>query len=111
MRHNVRAIRLRVGTNVKQLRKRHGWSQEQLAERAGKDTKSVGQVERGQANATLEVMIAIAGALDVGVGELFSTRSPEHRISLTERDYELADEFMKRFRSARQSSRRREQSS
>lgn len=71
MPHQLRAVRLRVGSNVQRLRRSHGLSQEQLAEVVGNTGKHVGQIERGEVNVGLDVLGGIAAALSVDVADLF----------------------------------------
>ena len=65
-------IQVAVGARVRRLRKRKGWSQEELAERCGHHWTYIGGLERGERNATLQVVADIAQALGVPVRELFS---------------------------------------
>jgi transcriptional regulator with XRE-family HTH domain len=60
-----------VGNNVKRLRKAKGLTQEQLAVDSGIDLTYAGGIERGKRNPSLEVLVRIAAALDVRLGELF----------------------------------------
>lgn len=57
---------------VRELRLLRGWSQEQLAERANSSPKHVGRIERGQVNVGLDGLAALARALSVDIGDLFS---------------------------------------
>jgi len=77
MPENLRAVQLRVGRNIVDLRRSRGWTQEQLAEKTGKDLKHLGQVERGKVNVTLDILTAIAVALEVNVANLFASRPGE----------------------------------
>ena len=56
--------------NVRSYREAAGLSQEKLAEQAGLHRTYVGQVERGEANVTLEVVQALATALGTDPGTL-----------------------------------------
>jgi transcriptional regulator with XRE-family HTH domain len=60
-----------IGSNVKRLRKAKGLTQEQLAVDSGIDLTYAGGIERGNRNPSLEVLVRIAAALDVRLGELF----------------------------------------
>ena len=64
------------GLAVRQLREREGWSQERLAERADLNRSYVGELERGQAIASLLTLDKLAQAL---------SSSPSHLLSHTER--------------------------
>lgn len=62
-----------LGEAVRELReKRRKISQEELAHRAGITTGTLSLLERGQTNPTWATVKAIAGALDVSMGELAS---------------------------------------
>lgn len=63
---------LAAGRAIARHRSARGLSQEQLAEHAGLHRNYIGLVERGERNATLKTLIAIADALDVALGELFA---------------------------------------
>jgi transcriptional regulator with XRE-family HTH domain len=83
---DVSAVRVRVGANVRQLRHLRNLSQEQLAEMVGNNPRHIGQVERGEANVTLDILTAIAAKLDVDITELFhptttATGEPFRRIA------------------------------
>jgi len=61
-----------VGARVRELRKSRGWTLEELAEKAQKHYTYIGGLERGDRNVTLEVLHAVASALDVPLKELFN---------------------------------------
>jgi transcriptional regulator with XRE-family HTH domain len=63
-------IQERVGAHVRELRKARGWTLEELAEKAGKHYTYIGGLERGDRNVTLEVLQAVASALDVPLKEI-----------------------------------------
>ena len=67
----LEAVRLRVGKNVRKLRKLKGWSQQQLAARVGNTQRHIGQVERGEVNVTIDILIEIATNLSVDPSDLF----------------------------------------
>ena len=71
MRDPGRAIRTRVGRAIQRVRLLRRLSQEKLAELADSSEKHVGQIERGQVNATLDVLARIADALTIDAGDLF----------------------------------------
>ena len=60
-----------VGTNIRRQRKVRGASQEKLAADAKIAMRHLGFIERGQINASIEVIGRIADALDVNPGKLF----------------------------------------
>ena len=65
------SIQQSLGARVRKLRKQQGWSQEELAERCGHHWTYIGGLERGERNATLQVVADISQALGVPVRELF----------------------------------------
>lgn len=65
------SIQQSLGARVRKLRKQRGWSQEELAERCRHHWTYIGGLERGERNATLQVVADVAQALGVPVRELF----------------------------------------
>ncbi len=61
----------KFGKRIRQLRKEKGMSQEKLAEKSGLHNTYIGQIERGEKNASLETIEKLANGLDISVGELF----------------------------------------
>ena len=59
------------GKNVRHWRKKRGFSQEDFAERAQLHPTYVSGIESGSRNPTVKVIVRIAAALDVRVGDLF----------------------------------------
>jgi transcriptional regulator with XRE-family HTH domain len=66
-RANVRAL---FGRRLRALRKLRMFTQEKLGERAGVSGKLIGQIERGDGNPTLDVIVGLATGLDVEPGDL-----------------------------------------
>lgn len=62
-----------VGRNIRRLREARRMTQEQLAFEAQIDLTYVGGIERGRRNPSLMVMVRIADALDVPVGDLLGS--------------------------------------
>ena len=60
-----------VGKRIRSLRKLNDLSQEQLGERANISAKYVGEVERGKANFTIDILEKISTALNVNLPDLF----------------------------------------
>lgn len=111
MRKNLRAVRLQLGKTVQELRRARGWSQERLAEAAGHSHKVIGQIERGEANVTIDILAAIAAGLSIDVGDLFA-RSPDrggphHVVVLTRQDVDGLSRLVTRLRNATRAPRRR----
>jgi len=61
----------RLGARIRLLRTEREWTQETLAERAGITWRYVSAIERGTKGATVETLVSIAGAMDLGLSELF----------------------------------------
>jgi transcriptional regulator with XRE-family HTH domain len=59
----IQAFRRALGKLIAKQRERVGWSQERLALEAGIDRTRVGEIERGEANPTIETLHKIATAL------------------------------------------------
>ncbi|PIB92289.1 helix-turn-helix domain-containing protein [Caulobacter sp. FWC2] len=62
---------LRFGRTVRLLRSAAGLSQEELADRSGLHRNYIGGVERGERNAGLKAVYALARGLGVEPAELF----------------------------------------
>jgi transcriptional regulator with XRE-family HTH domain len=60
----------RLGERVRILRKRKDWSLEELAERAKMHVTYLSSIERGYRNPTLNVLAAVALALEVTLSSL-----------------------------------------
>ena len=60
-----------IGQRIRNYRTKQGLSQEKLAEMSGYHPTYIGQLERGEKNATLESIEKIAAALNVSLSTLF----------------------------------------
>jgi transcriptional regulator with XRE-family HTH domain len=60
-----------LGRRIRSLRRSRDLSQEGLAEKAGISYKHLGEIERGKANVTIDIVERIAAALDMEMVELF----------------------------------------
>ena len=65
-----------LGSQLRQLRLERGITQERLAELAGLSYKYIGRVELAKADPGAAVLVRLARALRVSVGELFETITP-----------------------------------
>lgn len=74
---NTSIVREQVGERLRELRLAYHITQEELAERAGLSYKFIGEIERGQANPTIDTMWRLAKALRVEIHELFLTPGRE----------------------------------
>jgi transcriptional regulator with XRE-family HTH domain len=59
-----------LGEAVRHIREKRGITQERLVQDAGLTTGTVSLVERGRSNPAWGTIKALAGALDVSIGEL-----------------------------------------
>ena len=60
-----------VATNLKQIRIERNLLQEDLAIAIGSCGRTIGRIERGERNASLELALRLAKYLDIPVEELF----------------------------------------
>ncbi|MEK4486932.1 helix-turn-helix transcriptional regulator [Psychrobacillus sp. FSL H8-0484] len=60
-----------VGDRIRSFRKERGLSQEELAHQASLHNTYIGQLERGEKNATIESLFKITNALEITLEELF----------------------------------------
>lgn len=73
---------------VRELREGRGWNQTELAFHAGLAPSVISQIENGKRNPSASTLKKLAGALEVGVGELFSGKA---QASLFEADGQRRD--------------------
>ena len=64
-------IKKTLGQRIRNHRTARGLSQEKLAELSGCHPTYVGQIERGEKNATIESVEKISSALNISLSELF----------------------------------------
>lgn len=64
-------LSLIIGTRIRLARKKAGFSQEKLAELADVHPTYIGQLERGEKNATMESVHKISSALNIPLERLF----------------------------------------
>ncbi len=60
-----------IGERIRNYRKERGLSQEELAYMANLHTSYIGQLERGEKNATLESIEKVTNALGISLEQLF----------------------------------------
>lgn len=70
------AILAPLGAQLRRLRLDRQMSQEALAERSGLNYKYIGRVELGKAEPGADVLVRLARALSVPIGDLFETILP-----------------------------------
>lgn len=68
-----------LGHRVRDGRMRAGFTQMELAERINKSQNFLGQIERGTKHPSLDVLIALAEALQVSVADLCADRAGYER--------------------------------
>ena len=69
------SIAKQIGERLRSYRNQKGWSQEELAEQAGLHPTYIGQLERGEKNATLDSISKVALALNISLSQLFESIS------------------------------------
>jgi len=62
----------KFGLRLKEIRKSKGVSQEELAFKCGFELSQIGRIERGTINTSISHVAAIANALEIAPGELFT---------------------------------------
>lgn len=62
-----------IGTEIKKIRKSKKISQEKLAEMSELHPTYIGQIERGEKNVSVDVLIRILSSMDVKLSDFFST--------------------------------------
>ena len=67
-----------VGRRIRSLRETKGWTQQELGNQADVNYKFLGEIERGQQNPSLNVLVKVASALEVDLPDLLRF---EHEIS------------------------------
>ena len=78
-----------IGQRIRNYRTQNGLSQEKLAERAGCPPTYIGQLERGEKNATLESVEKIASAMDISLSELFDKLGKSGGDNIAAKCYDL----------------------
>lgn len=78
-----------IGQRIRNYRTQKGLSQEKLAELAGCHPTYIGQLERGEKNATLESVEKIASAMDISMSELFDKLGKNDGNNIAAKCYDL----------------------
>ena len=78
-----------IGQRIRNYRTQKGLSQEKLAELAGCHPTYIGQLERGEKNATLESVEKIASAMDISMSELFDKLGKSGGDNIAAKCYDL----------------------
>ena len=66
-----------IATNLKQIRNERNLHQEDLAIAIGSCGRTIGRIERGERNASLELALRLAKYLDISVEDLFQIKDCE----------------------------------
>lgn len=77
------------GERVKYCRKRQGLSQEKLSELCDLHPTYIGQIERGEKNASLDTIMRICKGLKVSPEDLFEKLNYEKEITPSRKAYDL----------------------
>ena len=64
-------LKVLLGKRIRSLRIEKGWTQQELAEKANVSYKFLGEVERGNQNPSIGILIKIIGAFNIELMELF----------------------------------------
>ena len=78
-----------IGQRIRNYRTQKGLSHEKLAELAGCHPTYIGQLERGEKNATLESVEKIASAMDISLSELFDKLGKSGGNNIATKCYDL----------------------
>ena len=78
-----------IGQRIRNYRTQKGLSQEKLAELAGCHPTYIGQLERGEKNATLESVEKIASAMGISLYELFDKLGKSGSNNIAAKCYDL----------------------
>ena len=78
-----------IGQRIRNYRTQKGLSQEKLAELAGCHPTYIGQLERGEKNATLESVEKIVSAMDISLSELFDKLGKSGGNNIAAKCYDL----------------------
>lgn len=65
------SLSVEIGQRIRSYRLQNGLNQEELAEKCGLHPTYIGQVERGEKNATLDSISKIANGLSLSLSKLF----------------------------------------
>ena len=68
---NRMQIQKAMGNRIRELRQRKGWSQEEFADLCDIHRSHMGEIERGETNATLSTLLAITDQLGITLSALF----------------------------------------
>jgi ribosome-binding protein aMBF1 (putative translation factor) len=75
---STRGLRQRLGANLRRLRRARGLTQAALAQRARCHPNTVGRLERGATDPTLDTLARLAHGLGCFPGDFFAPAAPAH---------------------------------
>ena len=67
-----------IGAKIREERKKKGFTQEQLAHQINISTAYMGQIERGERNSSLDIIVDIANALEITVDYILESSYAEN---------------------------------
>ncbi|WP_419784291.1 helix-turn-helix domain-containing protein [Maridesulfovibrio sp.] len=67
-----------VGKNIRKLRKGLNLSQQQMAEQVGISYKYLGEIERGEVNLSVEILMKISNSFQIEPGNLLASNERGH---------------------------------
>jgi len=70
MENSLENQKVLLGRRIRTLRNKKGWTQQELGDHADINYKFLGEIERGQQNASFYILVKIAAALGVELPEL-----------------------------------------
>lgn len=95
------SVSVLLGRRVRMLRNLRGLTQEELGERAQLTGKFLGQIERGNANPSLELLARLARALQIELWELLVIEPAAARIETLSGRAVMASEKVAQYLSGR----------
>ncbi|MBI9113191.1 helix-turn-helix domain-containing protein [Maridesulfovibrio ferrireducens] len=67
----------KIGSKIRKVRTSNNLSQQRMAELAGISYKYLGEIERGQVNLSVEILLKISNALHVDPSEILAKENTE----------------------------------
>ena len=86
----VAKARARLGRRIRTLREKRGYSQQKLADGARITQKYLSEVEKGERNASIEVITMLAAALDIPVEAIWDNNEEMPQDALVEEIVRMA---------------------
>ena len=86
----VAKARVQLGLRIKTLREKRGYSQQKLADGARITQKYLSEVEKGERNASVEVVTMLAAALEIPVEAIWDNNEEMPKDALVEEIVKMA---------------------